>query len=330
MKHLITLLIAASIGLFAEAQPTLTLATNAPTAGTGYTLNYGAWASAGPGGTNFTWDLSTLTADSSLSVQYAAVAGTPNGAQFPTATVAEVNDVVTQYYRVAADGIHFAGSDDGESIIVHNPQGIYLPFPCTIGDNWSSPQNATFTSEGMTVTRTGNFSGGADGYGTLVMPSGSIPNVLRVHWTHTLEDVMGPMTMVHTYDSYVFFVAGQAQPIVELVTASIDFGGGTQTRQFSRWTNAVSTHIDDRATDALGLFPNPADEEVTISWPAELGTPATVAVVNMAGRTVMHEHLPATSSTSTRIHVGSLFAGLYHVTLTSSNGRRTTATLCVR
>lgn len=329
MKHLLPFCSAALIATTAQAQPTLTLATNTPTVGSSYTLNYGPWIAPGGGGGDQTWDLSALGTDSSLTVQYATVASTPSGTQFPTATIAEVNDVVTQYYRVASNGIHFAGSDDGESVIVHAPQGTYLPFPCTIGTTWDSPQNATFTSEDMTVTRTGDFSGQVDGYGTLVMPGGSIPNVLRVHWIHELEDDLGLFTMTTTYDSHAYFVAGQAHPIAEIVTSSVDFGGGTQTRQFSRWTGDVSTHIEAEEAGTIRVFPNPASEDVSITWPAGLGSRAAVLVTDMAGKGVLLGRYGATPGTTTRVDIRALYPGMYQLIILGENGRRTTASLCV-
>ena len=87
--------------------------TNSPAPGNTYTINYGPYVSPGIPGANQTWNLAALATDSSLAVQFVAPASTPSAAQFPTATVAEMSALVTQYYRVAADGIHFAGSDDG-------------------------------------------------------------------------------------------------------------------------------------------------------------------------------------------------------------------------
>ncbi len=253
MKTILSFCSAALIALGTQAQPTLTAATNTPQPGGGYTINYGPYVPPGGTGANQTWNLAGLATDSSITVERVPPSTTTNGGQFPTATVAEVSDAVTQYYRVAADGIHFAGSDDGNTVIVHVPMGTYLPFPCTYGTVWSSPQHATFTCEGMTVTRTGTFSGNVDGHGTLIMPNGTINNVLRVRWTHTLQDAMGPITINHLYDSYVFFKVGQAHPIAELVTATINMGGGPITNQFSRWTGDISTYRRAAGHYAIGV-----------------------------------------------------------------------------
>jgi hypothetical protein len=330
MKTLLTLCSSGLLALNVHAQPVLSAATNSPTPGTGYTINYGPYVSPGGVGANQTWNLSGSATDSSLAVQYVAPATTPNAAQFPTATVAEMSALVTQYYRVAADGIHFAGSDDGTSLIVHAPQGKFLAFPCTFGTSWSSPQNATFDYEGMPVTRTGNFSGHADGHGTLVMPGATIPNVLRVHWTNTIEDAMDFFTISYIYDSYAYFVAGQAHPIAEIVTASIDVGSGPQVNQFSRWSGDITTSIQALRKEQISVFPNPASEEVNINLPDGFSTPLHITVVDMAGRTVLNKMLPGTNTHNARLDVRSLFPGMYQLTVTTSNGQRSTVPLIIR
>ena len=330
MKPFISLCSAALIAATAHAQPTFTAATNTPAPGTTYSINYGPYVAPGGAGANQTWNLTGLTTDSSTTVQRVLPSATMNGAQFPTATVAEESAAVTQYFRVAADGIHFAGSDDGTSVIVHAPMGKYLLFPCTFGTVWSSSQHATFTYDDMTVTRTGTFSGQVDGYGTLIMPGGTINNVLRVRWTHTLQDAMGPMTINHLYDSFAFFQAGQAHPIAELVTATINMGGGPITNQFSRWSSAdLSTGIAEQQEVTLTVFPNPAEDEVILTWSPSLGAATTVSITDMAGRTVKHIYLIADRTGRARIDVSSLLAGMYQVTLASTNGRRVSSLLRV-
>lgn len=331
MNPFISFCSAALIAATAHAQPTFTAATNTPVPGTAYSINYGPYVAPGGAGANQTWNLATLATDSSITVQLVLPSTTTNGTQFPTATVAEESAAVTQYFRVAADGIHFAGSDDGTSVIVHVPMGRYLPFPCTFGTVWSSPQHASFTYEDMTVTRTGTFSGNVDGYGTLIIPGATIPNVLRVRWTHTVQDAIGPMTISHLYDSYAFFQVGQAHPIAELVTATINMGGGPITNQFSRWTSAdVSTGIAEQQVATLTAFPNPAEDEVILTWSPSLGAASTVSITDMAGRTVKHSYLIADRTGRARIDVSSLLSGMYQVTLTSTAGKHITARLSVR
>lgn len=329
MKHTSTLLAALAFTLHAAAQPVLTASSNAPVPGMAYTIAYGTYVAPGNAGAAQTWDLSTLVADSTLNVSLVQPGTTTHGAQFPGATVAEVSQAVTNYYTTSNDAVNFRGSDDGTTVIVDNPMGRYMVFPCTIGTNWSSPHGADFTFDEMDVERRGTFSGEADGYGTLIMPWGTVENVLRVHWNNTLQDSMEAFVMDHTYDSYVYFVEGQWQPVAELVTATIDMGFGTLTNQFARWTSSLTTSAPEAHTtrSALKVYPNPAVDLVHIALPEELNSPQQITITDMTGRVVISRAWHDSGDRTATLSLASLKPGTYHITVTDRSGATTASTL---
>jgi hypothetical protein len=325
MKQTLTLLAACAFALNAHAQPTLTFASNAPVIGSQYTLNYGNYVAPGNGGAMQNWDLSGLTSDSTDVLQMVAPSSTTNGDQFPGATVAELSNPVATYYQVNSNGIHFAGSDDGTSLIVNAPMPKYLAFPCSMGSEWSTPHEAEYEYEGETVYRSGTVSGEADGYGTLTMPWGTVDNVLRIHLLNELQDSLSLFTLNYTYDSYLYYVAGQAHPIAELVSATIDFGfGAPEVVQFSRWTGAISTGIDTTPGEVLQLkaYPNPTSDVVNIAVPAAMGANATVTIIDASGRTVHQELLTLTGGGVGQLSVQHLVEGLYTLQVMDGQGQR--------
>lgn len=333
MQHLLTLAAALAFTLTVQAQPTLTFATNAPVAGTAYTIERGPYVSPGNAGAMQSWDLSGLTSDSTAALQLVVPSSTTNGASFPTATVAEVSDPVTTYYRITADGIGFAGSDDGTSLIVNTPAPRYLAFPCSMGTTWSTPYAATFTYDGNAVFRSGTVSGEADGYGTLAMPWGTVQDVLRIHLMNVVQDSMELFTLDYTYDSYLYYRVGQSYPIAQLVTATIDVGfGQPQVEQFSRWAGEISTGIatPSTANGDLRLYPNPTSGEVTMDVPAGMEANTAVSVTDAAGRLVHQEQALAINGATARLDLRDLAPGLYTVQLTDGRGRRATARLSRR
>lgn len=333
MKQTLTLIAAFAFASTAHAQPTLTFATNAPTIGTQYTLNYGNYVAPGNAGAMQTWDLSGLVSDSIDVLQMVAPSSTTNGSQFPTATVAELSSPVTTYYQVNASGIHFAGSDDGTSLIVNAPMPKYVTFPCTMGSNWSTPHAAEFEYDGDDVFRSGTVSGEADGYGTLTMPWGTVSNVLRIHLLNVMQDSMSLFTMDYTYDSYLYYVAGQSYPIAELVSATIDFGfGAPQVVQFSRWTGELSVGLGNQpsANNSLHVYPNPTYDVVNIAIPAEIGSNASVTLIDAAGRIALQERLVSVNSPYAPLDVRNVTPGIYQVVVTDDRGHRSTALLAVR
>jgi len=326
MRTILTLFLLGALVHGSCAQPTLTQASNAPVAGTQFTFHYGPHVAPGGGGAQQTWDLSTLGTDSTVQAAIVQASATPNGSLFPSATVAEVNPTVTVYYGVAGDGVYNAGSDDGSTAIVNAQMGRYLPYPCTFGTTWSGPESATFTADGMDVFRSGTVVGEADGYGTVVMPWGTVSNVLRVHWTSTLRDSTTLFAIDYTYDAYVYYVVGQSYPLAELVTAEVTLFGGTTTTQFSRWLAEISTGLDAPAVEAtvLQVAPNPAEEAVRLSLPASFQGDVTVELVDAAGRTVRREQLLRPAGPAVHMALGTLTEGCYLVRAVDGEGHQAT------
>lgn len=334
MKTTLTLLSSTAFALNALAQPTLTHATNAPVIGTAYTLHYtSTYLPPGSAGAAQSWDLSGLDTDSVDVLQLVAPSTTTNGAQFPGATIAELSDPVVTYYQVTPAGIHFAGSDDGTSLIVNAPVPRYLPFPCTMGTTWSTPYAAEFAYDDQPVHRSGTVSGTADGYGTLTMPWGTVPNVLRIHLVHVLQDSLSLFTMDYTYDSYLYYVPGQPHPIAELVTATIDMGFGTpDTVQFARWTEATSTGIDrpGGADHQISAYPNPTHDVVNIVVTEDMGTTSSATLLSRDGRIVHQERLVAFAGNTAQLDLRHLAPGLYTLVIVDLNGVRATAQLTLQ
>jgi hypothetical protein len=67
---------------------------------------------------------------------------------------------------------------------------------------------------------------------------------------------------------------------------------------------------------ALGswtMFPNPASGRLNISWSGLMQPGIAIAIMDMAGKTVLQQSLPAQASGTSSIDIGSLQPGLYFV-----------------
>lgn len=333
MKQTLTLFTTVAFAIGTHAQPTLTFATNAPAVGTQYTLNYGNYVGPGNAGAMQSWDLSGLLSDSTDALEMVAPSSTTNGSAFPTATVAELSSPVTTYYQVDANGIHFAGSDDGTSLIVNAPMPKYVAFPCTMGSTWSTPHSAEFEYDGEDVFRSGTVSGEADGYGTLTMPWGTVPNVLRIHLMNVMQDSLALFTMDYTYESYLYYVAGQSYPIAELVTATIDMGfGQPQVVQFSRWTGELTMGMDAPSlTDGIvRAYPNPTTDGVNIVVTDDFAANPAVTVLDAVGCAVHQQGLVVTSGNTAPLDLSGLTPGTYTLVIVDRKGLRATAQVVLR
>ena len=326
MKRSITLSSLCLFAALANAQPVLTFSGNAPVAGTSYTLHYSPYVSPGQAGADQAWNLAALGTDSMDVIQLVLPAATANGPSFPGSTVAETGAAASMYWRAAADGMYFVGSDASDLLIVNSDEGKYLPFPCTYQTTWSDDVIAAFTSDGFDVFRNGTITGTADGYGTLTMPFGNVNDVLRIHWHEETSDSTEFFVFESVYDSYLYYAAGQSYPLVQLVSTSITFMGQTTTTEYAQWVDELNTGATGTSGPEHGmdLFPVPVSGTLNISLPEHFSGSPLLAITDAEGRTVRGGRNASVTGRRGSIDVVDLAAGMYQLTAVDENGQRAT------
>lgn len=300
MKHLAVLLffILAAV-VSATAQPVFSTS-NLPVAG--LTIE---WKNAdtfgivpGPGGAQQQWNFSQLSVLSgSFSQSYVAPSSSPYAASFPTATLAEQADTAWSYYKLANGrwtrlGEQSVSVQSGEWA---NPLDV-AKVPWSFNESINDDAQHQFTSEGVTIRRTGTMTGKYDGYGTLVLPQGTFKNVVRIAYRQIIKDtsdfVVGPVTMGTgiTTDivSWVWFQEGNNRPLLSMDTVRISIVNGppvnmTQSMRY--------THV--QVTDQEGNGSGP--EAPTILGPEN--------AARIAGTTAELSWTKASSEYNTRIQI---------------------------
>lgn len=323
MKQLMTL-ICTGIAAGVTAQPVLTFQANAPQVGTHYERRFGPYLDPGSAGNAQVWDMSALTTDSLADVDLVSPSTTPFGAQFPTANVAEVSSGSTTYFRVAADGVFMVGYAAEGLAVPFSDEGRFIQFPCAIQGDWSDDYNATFESEGFTIQQDGDITGEADGYGTLVLPGGSVPNVLRVHWVQ--EETLGTAffsTQVE-FDNYLYYAVGSSYPLLQLTSMTSQILGNTITQQYSMWVGDLTTGVPApvQNTGHMVLHPVPATDVLHYELPATFSTSVSVCILDASGRTMAALAPGAGQGLKGTVDVGAFAPGMYQLVATDSHGRR--------
>ena len=326
MKGMLSVL-ATGATLLATAQPTLTRDGNGPGPGDTYRWRFSEYVAPGASGSGQTWDMSGLTTDSIMDVSLVEPMTTPAGASFPTATVAEVSDGSTVYFRVGSDGVHMLGYEAEGDAMVYSDEGRYLLFPCTYQTDWSDTYEGSFTSEGITIEQSGNITGEVDGYGTLILPGATYNDVLRVHWVQEQEDVFPLFTLSTVFDSHLYYMAGRPYPLVQTLTTTTSIMGNVTVMQRTQWTEGVGTSVPEADAAAPVLYPVPAQGEVNYRLPEQLG-PARITIMDATGRVVMERRTDGDRRAG-RIDTGSLAPGLYTFTAMDVAGTRSVARFVV-
>lgn len=313
------------------AQPTLTFNNNAPQPGTSYVRHFSPYVAPGGSGPGQVWDFSQLTTDSTELVTLVNPASTEFSAQFPTATVAEVSDGSTVYFRTDASGVFMLGYVAEDLPVAFSNDGRFMNFPCTHQTTWDDTYAASFDVEGNEVTQSGTITSTADGHGTLVLPDGNVANVLRVHWVQVEEMDMGLFTFTTTFDNHLYYVPGQSYPVVQTTSATSTVFGNSTTTEFTQWTPALATGLQEVTNaSSLNAFPVPTSGELNFKLPEHFSGTPLITILDMTGRTVHGARNLDLQGDRGRIDVSALPAGTYQCTAIDELGQRATARFIVQ
>lgn len=316
------LLLAASSTATAQ---TLTDAATSFQPGESFLLHFSAYIPPGNAGANVTWDLSSLTDDSTRTVSYVAPQGTPAGTSFPNSTVAQPSDAGDHtYFSCNAAGIELLGTTAGADLVIYQDGERILSYPCSFSTQWQDPFSASFTVQGIAIERSGTITGNADGFGSVVMPYGTVSNVLRVKTTETYADVTPFGDFDYDLESYYFHKPGLHVPVASVRDYVLTAFGMPQTIQSADWLDGSFVGIEAALRNDIGidLFPNPARTDVSIVFGADGADGLRMEIMDAAGRVVMRQDLgrPVAGIQRHDLELGAFAPGLYNVHITDGRG----------
>lgn len=311
----------------AFAQPSLVFPGNAPTPGTSFLTKFGEFTDAGTAGASQTWNFGSLVADSSAIVYVELPSATPQGGDFPNATAAVVAPDGTQYFQASSGLLELVGpSLLGQTAPLSNPAS-YLPFPCTFQTSWEDDFAGSIDLMGFPLSVSGNVIGIADGYGTLILPEGTVNDVLRVRRiTTTVIDITGFGSGELEENAYAFYRVGLGLPILEISNTAGELPLlGPVEFQALKWVDVTTVGIEDLFSESIGVevFPNPATNNVQVNFALAGGRTVAIELFDINGRQVRNI---AMNTGNNGVHTGmvdvsDLSSGVYMLRITDSTGR---------
>lgn len=325
MERTLTLFVMSALFGSVHAQ-TLDNANAAPTAGFTAVMNNSTYAAPGNSGPMQTWTFSTLTPTSSITVNHVTPASTGYLSSFPAATVA-TDDAsgVFGFFQYTAQGgflLGYHSTAANVTIPYQNAEQI-MKYPCSFNTTWTDNFSSSFTTSGFPANRTGTSTGIADGYGTLVMPYGTVSNVLRVKYTQDYEDDLGAFGVLdYQAETYQWWKPGTPIQLLLVSTLNVTNNGVPSSQQFMQWLDGGPVGLAEGDDPSIGidLFPNPAVGRTTLRF-GSVGGPVRLRLFDHTGRVVMEQGLQAGMGiTDHDLDLGGLPAGFYQVQLTAQDG----------
>lgn len=309
------------------AQPQLNQGNHAPVAGNQfqkYQCDSSINITATGGGQ--TWNFSSLNTHFSL-----LTTNTVNTNSNPSYTNANITVTSTPaasaYYQTSATDLKYWGGDQtlgGQpATLTFSSPAVYMAYPTSLGTFTNSTIGGSVNVLGNPGTFTGVCTVTANATGTLIVPSFTLPNTIKVLTTVGINGTVGPFTVSATQITNEFYSPADSKyPILSVVASTITSPLGTSVQKTAYVQKAFTpVGIKEISKDENHVvYPNPASSEVNF-----LSVPATLEVFDLTGKLIESKRVEGMYS----LNVSNYANGLYIYKLTSENKNVSTGKFAV-
>jgi len=304
----------------ANAQITLTPANNFEIGYqyvSGFNVEQGLSFDPGAEGENQVWDFSDVTSISSSSVTVEALENLPNAANYPNADSGfQDGNGSDSYFSNTNEAQSFWGASGSSGAVITyiDPQD-YLRYPMTFQDEFVDEFSGTSTTN-VTLERKGTTTVTIDGYGTIITPTGTYDDVVRVKAILDYGDFQGNFELAH-YDEtrYSWYNLTERSPLFSIVLADYGF---SQTTVISYLESSTTLTKNKLALKPLQLYPNPANNYITVVHELKNFKDANVKIFNHLGQEVKHVQLQD-NAINGAIDLSEIETGTYYLVIYEDN-----------
>ena len=309
----------------AVAQPTLNAGSANPIPGDVLTFTACDHVEPGPAGANVTWDHSGLSVVGSNTITYIQPSASGLGGTFPNATVAQdEGDGNYLFYKADASGF----ADDG--FVVAGFTGTctdpltLLAYPMNFNGTFTDNSTCSVTDGNTTWARTATNTGTADAHGNIMLPFGTVNNVLRVHTVQNMIDNQyDPPSTVAT-DTYAWYRPGVHGSVFAVTSIQAVYFGFPLNDSSSTVIDGSAIGLDELLRHDIGveLWPNPATDRVEVVYGLGAGHALTIDLLDVTGQVVRHLSRSTRAAGVQRefLSIADLSSGAYLVRITDDTG----------
>ncbi|MBS1587878.1 MAG: hypothetical protein JSS82_20280 [Bacteroidetes bacterium] len=321
MKKLVYALLTLALPMSAMAQPVID---SAEYYHVGEMFNYRhcSGVTPGPAGANQTWNFASVT-DSLVETDTILAATNPANAMMTF-------NSITTYMAISDTETAVTGIDVGATASVsYNSNITSVLHPISYLDTASSSFNETL-SAAVTGTGAGTSIMKVDGYGTLITPQGTFPNVLRVKFTQTEIDTTGFGNETISFVSYRWYDSTHHYPLMRIDST---LGTGLAPILIASWayyTTDTPTAVKNISTKANITNAHLDNNGLTIKANLTQGHQYTVGLVDGNGHLVFVNTFVASGRESEHFNIPvALPAGTYFGSVSELNTRKQVLTIKV-
>lgn len=283
----------------------------------------------GPAGENQTWDMSGLTETEERAFIFVSPELGFCGEQFTDATLCGLDWTNNNsFYKFDSNGLSAVAYttlvDDTDTMkMIFDDFENFIPMPYSFGDTHTDDFSGTSYLPSLDVPFTGDVSFEADGYGTLILPTGTYTDVVRYRFLR--EQVsMAQIEIVQTKEQYGWVSASHRFWLLIMETNSTDFSE-SELVWFDKNPAPVVSSVKENQQLPLAVFPNPAqtNDAIFIEW--DQNETADIKVFSISGKQLMaaQVNLQAGDNAINLKGIGAS-AGLHLIQVITDRGTATT------
>lgn len=255
--------------LVARSQgPTLTFSNIAPVPGDIFTSFNADTTGVSPqnAGAGQNWNFSGLNVLTSQTVfTYVQPSSTPYFASFPSATVAFTTGNLYSYIKAGPLEYSIIGISSNMYTMNYTDPDVLYSFPFSFGNNFTDSLAGSYLLSGNNYVRKGTRTVTADGWGTLILPSGTYNNTLRVKCIQDFID-SSAMGVSHIYNTtYLWYDGINKTPMLNILKSTVTRNGTPVYGNFVA-VSAGASGISEKPGlgPVVHLFPNPATDAIHV------------------------------------------------------------------
>ncbi len=286
-------------------------------------------------GTDQVWDASSAISNGApQGVECVDPENTTAGADFPDADLALLYEGSTIYMRVEEDGMYVIGSYIPSFPITsfYTDPLQQVVFPSSFGTTWTDDYAGSYTFDGDAVDQTGQFTATISGTGDLILPWGSVDDVLRMDITETYTEEGLGNTFVMQRTLSEFYRPGVRTYLARLYSTTTELNGvpGASGQGFIYVDENVFAGVAAHRKQAIGMTvsPNPASTHATVMFVAT--DPIQLSLIDASGRVVYEQSVNGPSGLCTAtVDLEDLHPGIYTLRVLDRKGGSGTTRLVV-
>lgn len=296
MKKIYFLVLAAFTGFGAQAQ-SLTQANHAPANNDQYMTFQcdSASVTPGAGGAGLMWNYGSIATRSSVVNSYTASSTT--NTSYPGSDIAVYSSTSNiSYYKSSSTELKYYGGNVSvggiAATLQYTSPAIFAAYPMSMSTTSTATTGGSLNVLGNAGTFSGSSNVTADATGTLVLPSGTYTNVIRVVTSQTINFTASFATGTVTQVNYDYYAAGTKYPMFTISTSTI----GTNLSAPSSQTlvtrqNPSTVGVKENSTEVISLnvYPNPSTSFVNFATDSK--NASYVAIFDVTGKMVEKQNL---------------------------------------